>query len=641
MFPAVLTRASHVRRILVVALAALMLFAILAIAPGAPRAEADPIKTGTITFLFRHTNGDTELVSEAFTAETGQTYFFKGAGGASATTPTGMPVHVSCSDTFASGWSDIAGGRPDPVLDPEWYVVDFYIDKDGPAAACGNPDILRTPSIDIEKATNGVDADNPTGPEITVGGLVTWSYVVTNNGQVALSGIQVSDDNGTPGDTGDDFDVTCPQTDLAVTESMTCTPVTGTATLGQYANIATVVDNQGDGSTVTDEDPSHYLGVEEPPLVPSIDIEKATNGVDADNPTGPTLTVGDPVTWTYVVTNNGDVDLTNVKVTDDELGDICVIGDLASGASDTCTATGTAVLGQYANIGDASGEYAQGETTVSDTDPSHYWGVVAPVPGVHIEKATNGVDADEAPGVPIDEGAQVTWTYVVTNTGDVPLSNVLVTDDQGVVPVYQSGDTDGDDLLDLTETWTYEATGEALLINYANIGLVVGYYGEEKVTDDDPSHYGGISVSGTAQLGDTVWYDANENGVQDNGEDGINGAKITLTDTDGNVVATETTVTGPWNGFYKFLELDAGTYTATLDMSSVKSTYELTTAGAITITIVDGDDYVDADFGLVEPEEELPKTGIDSQELGLVALGLLAIGTLAVLATRKQGREER
>ena len=56
------------------------------------------------------------------------------------------------------------------------------------------------------------------------------------------------------------------------------------------------------GTAVTDDDPSHYFGV-----VSGIDIEKFTNGVDADDPAGAEIPVGDPVTWTYVVTNPGNV----------------------------------------------------------------------------------------------------------------------------------------------------------------------------------------------------------------------------------------------------------------------------------------------------------------------------------------------
>ena len=37
-----------------------------------------------------------------------------------------------------------------------------------------------------------------------------------------------------------------------------------------------------------------------------------------------------------------------------------------------------------------------------------------------------------------------------------------------------SGDTNGNDELDLTETWLYEATGEAITGQYNNLGTAVG-----------------------------------------------------------------------------------------------------------------------------------------------------------------------
>ncbi len=55
-----------------------------------------------------------------------------------------------------------------------------------------------------------------------------------------------------------------------------------------------------------------------------------------------------------------------------------------------------------------------------------------------------GVSGD---GIFILSGEPIVWRYTVTNPGNVPLSNVYVTDDQGVTPVYVSGDTNGDGLL--------------------------------------------------------------------------------------------------------------------------------------------------------------------------------------------------
>ena len=84
------------------------------------------------------------------------------------------------------------------------------------------------------------------------GGPVTYSYVVSNTGDLPLTNVSVSDDNGTPGNTADDFDVDCPKTELAVDESMTCTAdVTGTTET--TTNIATASGTAGE-DTVTDTD---------------------------------------------------------------------------------------------------------------------------------------------------------------------------------------------------------------------------------------------------------------------------------------------------------------------------------------------------------------------------------------------------
>jgi uncharacterized repeat protein (TIGR01451 family) len=119
-----------------------------------------------------------------------------------------------------------------------------------------------------------------------------------------------------------------------------------------------------------------YSGYTVVPL--AIDIEKSTNGEDADTAPGPSIPVGDPVAWTYVVTNNGDATLTDIVVTDDQGVTVtCPKDTLTPGESMTCTATGTAVAGQYANLGTVEAKY--NDETVSDSDPSHYLGTGSPV----------------------------------------------------------------------------------------------------------------------------------------------------------------------------------------------------------------------------------------------------------------------
>ena len=80
------------------------------------------------------------------------------------------------------------------------------------------------------------------------------------------------------------------------------------------------------------------------------------------------------MTWTYIVANAGNVPLTDVTVTDDQLAGVtCPRDSLEAGTSMTCTVQGIAVLGQYTNTATVVGSY--GSVKVSDSDPSHYRGV--------------------------------------------------------------------------------------------------------------------------------------------------------------------------------------------------------------------------------------------------------------------------
>ena len=79
-------------------------------------------------------------------------------------------------------------------------------------------------------------------------------------------------------------------------------------------------------------------------------------------------------------------------------------------------------------------------------------------PSIKIFVTTNDQHVTEAPGLSLITGSTVTWRYKVTNTDSVPLSDVVVKDSAtGVNPEYISGDINGNNLLDLNETWTFVA----------------------------------------------------------------------------------------------------------------------------------------------------------------------------------------
>jgi hypothetical protein len=324
----------------------------------------------------------------------------------------------------------------------------------------------------LGKLTNGQDADTAPGPYIPVGDAVEWTYVVTNTGNVELTGVTVSDDILGA--------ITCPQSSLVPDEAMTCT-ASGGADPGQYQNQGMVTGTPPVGPDVSDSDTSHYFGAD-----PAIDLEKHTNGQDADEAPGPYILAGEALIWTYTVTNTGNVTLTDVTVNDDVLGAIpCPKDELLPQEAMTCTFGGTASAGGYSNLGTASGTPPGGLADVSDEDPSHYYGVQA---AVVLQKLTAGEDADTPPGPTLREGEVVTWTYAITNTGNVPLIDIQVEDDQGVSVTCPT------DALEAGASLTCTGEGEVLLGQYKNLGQVQAYASAAGlwVSDQDASHYFGI-----------------------------------------------------------------------------------------------------------------------------------------------------
>ena len=399
------------------------------------------------------------------------------------------------------------------------------------------------PSIDIEKSTNGLDSDTPDGAQLVVGEPVTWTYDVTNDGDVALANATVIDTPAPAGGIVCDVDgdgifesgATIPL--ILPGQTITC-EATGIATAGPFSNNASIegtpvlpdfsdpavdpadpstwptdaASYEGPVDPITgepvlenpsDEDPSHYTGVE---LDPAIDIEKDTNGAQSDVAPGETLVVGEAVTWTYVVENTGVNALLDAEVTDvgsdgvpivvdcdidgdGVFGDGNIIPLLLPTEAVTCQSTGIAGPGPYSNNATVTGDAAlpneacvcdptdpstwpanpasfdayvdptTGEPVEVDAeDPSHYTGVE---PGIGLEKSTNGVDSDEAPGETILEGAPITWTYEVTNTGGTALLDAVVTD----TPAPAGGivcDIAGDGSFSGTNVIPFLAVGESV-----------------------------------------------------------------------------------------------------------------------------------------------------------------------------------
>jgi len=164
------------------------------------------------------------------------------------------------------------------------------------------------------------------------------------------------------------------------------------------------------------------------------------------------------------------VDLTNVEVSD-PLAPDCdrVIGSLAVGESESYSCTVENVTEGFTNVATVTGE--DGDLTVTDDDPS-----TVKIPAIAIRKQAEGADTRT-----VISGSDVTFDIVVTNTGDVDLTNVEVSD-----PLVPDCDRVIGSLA-VGESESYSCTVENVTEGFTNIAAVTGDSGDLTVTDDDPS----------------------------------------------------------------------------------------------------------------------------------------------------------
>ncbi|MDB9944466.1 hypothetical protein OAD26_00505 [bacterium] len=93
---------------------------------------------------------------------------------------------------------------------------------------------------------------------------------------------------------------------------------------------------------------------------------------------------------------------------------------------------------------------------------------------IAVEKSAEGY----AEPFEVNDGEDVVYTYAVSNTGDLPVLNVVVDDDVCGAATYIDGDTNDDSKLDTDEVWNYSCTQ-----TMDTLGLVKNTV---TVTADDP-----------------------------------------------------------------------------------------------------------------------------------------------------------
>lgn len=250
------------------------------------------------------------------------------------------------------------------------------------------------------------------------------------------------------------------------------------------------------------------------PALPAIHLEKFVNGQDADSSPGPQVAAGSQVTYTFTVTNTGNVALRDVVVVDDNATPANAADDFRptfqSGDTNGNTQLDLTETWSYRSVGPAvSGAVLNTATVtahdgashvVNSTDVANYIGVAS---AIRLRKQINGQDADSAPGVTVTAGTNVTFTFLVTNPGNAPLSNIVLADNNGTAatnddfsPTFASGDVNNNRQLDPNEVWTYTATRRAVSGPCVNQATVTSQDSlGQPLTATDPAYYFGVELT--------------------------------------------------------------------------------------------------------------------------------------------------
>ncbi|MCK8469046.1 DUF11 domain-containing protein [Microbacterium sp. KSW4-16] len=277
--------------------------------------------------------------------------------------------------------------------------------------------VFQDPALSIEK-TAGTPVDVNGNGTTDVGDTIPYSFALVNTGDVTLTDVGV-DDLLIP-------DVTCRTTTLTVGERTTCS---GTYTVTAEDEITGSVDNT---ATATGTPPVGEPVTSAPdntttPVVaanPKLTLVKTAN-VDA------VTTEGQIVKYSFAVTNNGNIPVSDITISDTgftgagELSDVvCPAGVLGTGDSLTCEASYAVTqedldAGGFVNTATANGVPMGGADSVASNESTEKVDAVQ-TPAISIVKSGQILSEEYV------AGAEVVYSFVATNTGNMTLTDIVI-----------------------------------------------------------------------------------------------------------------------------------------------------------------------------------------------------------------------
>lgn len=306
---------------------------------------------------------------------------------------------VTCTASHTVSQADIDAG----ILTNNAAAHEDGVDSNtasASAAADQNPSLALTKNI-----TSG-------DPYSVDGGSIGYEYIVTNDGNVTLHGdVTVDDDQAT---------VTCPTvTALGPGDSTTCT-ASHTVTLadlnaGSLTNTATAHQDGVDSDTATATATANQN--------PSLALVKSITSGD------PYALEGDTINYDYLVSNDGNITLHGAVSVDDDLTTVTcpTVTQLDPGDSVTCTASYSVTLGDVSNgsVENTATAHEDG----FDSNPSSATAVANQDPELTLVKSiATSASGPWSTSITVGLGDDVYYQFEITNSGNVPLTDLSITD---------------------------------------------------------------------------------------------------------------------------------------------------------------------------------------------------------------------
>jgi uncharacterized repeat protein (TIGR01451 family)/LPXTG-motif cell wall-anchored protein len=397
-----------------------------------PNPSSMPEPGGDVSFTVVVTNGTTEPVSlyELTDSDFGS---LSGDPSISASN-CALPATIAGSDTYTCIFTAAVSGDPS-AAHANTVTARARDDEANEAVNTGAAEVTFTnvaPAVSVTKTPRTTSVPEP-------GGDVVFDLVVTNQSVEPVTLYELTDSVF--------GDVTAlPSTTCAVPATLTkpgtysCWFTAFVAGGGDttHVNVVTARVRDNEGGTASNTGSASVPVTDVAPVVALAKVADATS-----------VAPGTAVTYTYTATNPGPEPLVEVTVTDDKCSPVVFVGGDTStdGALDngeswtyTCTATLTGRTVNTATVVAVDDEGTEARNTATAT-------VEVTDPRLAIDKTASPSSA--APG------DTVVYTYVVTNPGDQPLTDVVVSDDKCSPVTFVGGDAADDAVLDQEETWTY------------------------------------------------------------------------------------------------------------------------------------------------------------------------------------------